>query len=67
MKIMLNGREIEVAGAILGYEQIAALAFEPTITFAKGHGFKPEGIVPRDGIVKVVDGLVITCARTGAA
>lgn len=70
MKIILNGQEVEIHGKgrrRLTYEEIAAMAYQPTVTYAKAHGKKPEGILTRHGNVMVVEGTVIDCMRTGAA
>ena len=70
MKIILNGQQTEVIGKPgrrLTYEEIAAMAYEPTVTFSRAHKNKPEGTVTRRGNVKIIEGTVITCIRTGAA
>jgi hypothetical protein len=66
-KIKLNGQEIDVNAAELTYDQIASMSYQPTITFSKGHVSKPQGIVAKGGSVKIVEGMVITCMRTGNA
>ena len=66
-KIKLNGQDIDVNVAELTYEEITALAYQPTVVFSRGHVAKPEGIVCRGGKVKVVEGMVIDCMRTGNA
>ena len=66
-KIILNGQVIDVNANELTYEQIAAMSYEPTITFGRGHVSKPEGFVAKGGKVKIVEGMVINCMRTGSA
>jgi len=67
MKIILNGQEVEVSERVLSYAQITAMVYQPTITYARGPKSKPEGIIHRDMGVKVVEGMIIDCMRTGNA
>ncbi len=67
MKIILNGQEVEVHERALSYDQIAAMAYQPTVTYSRGPKSKPQGIIHRTMSVKIVDGMIIDCIRTGNA
>lgn len=67
MKIILNGQEVEVHDRVLSYDRIAAMVYQPTVTYSRGPKSKPEGIIHKDMGVKVVEGMIIDCMRTGAA
>lgn len=72
MKITVNGRSIESESAFLTYELVCELAGEkpgnsPSCTYlAKLEGdARREGILSARGSVKLADGMVFNCMRTG--
>lgn len=70
--IVVNGTPFEVPKKdIITYTEVAALAYpgetESTfsITYTRGHGNKPEGILSPGGSVKVKEGMAFSVDRTG--
>ena len=71
--IIVNGREMETTEKELSFNAIVALAFDPvptgpyilfTITYRRGHGDKPEGILAEGQSVRVKDGMIFNVKYT---
>lgn len=73
--IVVDGSPYEIQkNNVVTYAEIVTLA-DPTypqhpettysVTYERGHGDKPEGILNPDGTVKVKDGMSFTVNRTG--
>lgn len=68
--IIVNGRKREVPKGEISYTAVVALAFpdapgrEYTVTYQRGAGNKPEGILPVDGTVKVKEGMIFEVTPT---
>jgi hypothetical protein len=74
INIVVNGQPFEVEKNEITYAEVATLAFADypqhpertySITYKRGHGNKPEGILSPGGHVKVKDGMVFTVKHTG--
>lgn len=72
--IIVNGTPHEWAKAEITYAEVVTLdvpdyAQHPEITYSvmykKGHGHKPEGVLPPGGSVKVKEGMVFSVTATG--
>ena len=71
--IIVNGREKTVVGKTLTFDQLVQLAFENpptgqficfTITYRRGHGNKPEGILTEGESVRVKEGMIFNVTAT---
>jgi len=71
--IIVNGREKEISEKELTFDELVSLAFDPvptgpyilfTITYRRGHGEKPEGILAEGQSVKIKDGMVFNVKYT---
>lgn len=71
--IIVNGRKREFTGKEITFEQVVKFAYENppygdntifTITYAKGHGEKPDGTVVSGDSVKVKEGMVFNVTAT---
>ena len=71
--IVVNGREKPVTGKELTYAEVVALAFDNpptgpnvviTITYRRGHGEKPEGMLSEGETVKIKKGMVFNVTAT---
>ncbi len=72
--IIVNGTPHEWTKGEITYAEVLTLdvpdyAQHPEITYSvkykKGHGHRPEGILPPDGSVRVKDGMVFSVSATG--
>lgn len=73
--IVVNGTPYEVPKKDeISYEEVVTLAHPDypqhpeitySVTFERGHGSKPEGILPPGSTVKVKDGMSFRVNRTG--
>lgn len=72
--IVVNGTPYEVSKDDIPYVDIVTLAFPDypsntqltySVTYERGHGNKPEGILSPGGTVKVKEGMVFSVSRTG--
>ena len=66
--VVVNGREIAVDKEELTFKEVVTLAipnadFGPgsvyTVTYRRGHGDKPEGILTKDETLKIKDRMII--------
>jgi hypothetical protein len=71
--IIVNGREKVVTTNELSFAEVVALAFDNpptgenvvfTITYRRGEGNKPEGILVEGETVKVKDGMIFNVTAT---
>ncbi len=71
--IIVNGEEKEFEGKNISYIEVVALAFGNasnndrtiyTVTYARGHGNKPEGSMVAGDSVRVKEGMVFNVVRT---
>lgn len=71
--IIVNGREKTVTTRELSFSQLVALAFDNppdgenvifTITYRRGHGNKPEGILDPGSSVRIKEGMVFNVTAT---
>lgn len=72
--IVVNGTPHEVAKDDIPYEDVVTFAFPDypsntqltySVTYERGHGNKPEGILSPGGSVKAKEGMVFSVSRTG--
>ena len=73
LTFVVNGRKKIVTDRTLSFDQLVHLAFEDpptgeficfTITYRRGHGNKPEGILNEGESLKVKDGIIVNVAVT---
>lgn len=73
LTIVVNGREKPVTDKELTYAEVVALAFDNppsgpnvviTITYRRGHGEKPEGMLSEGETVKIKKGMVFNVTAT---
>jgi hypothetical protein len=73
LTIVVNGREKTISSKELTYAEVVALAFDNpptgpnvviTITYRRGHGEKPEGMLSEGETVKVKKGMVFNVTAT---
>ena len=73
LTIIVNGREKEITGKEVTFEEVVKLAFaDPpygentmfTVTYKRGHGNKPEGSMLLGDTVKVKKGMVFNVTAT---
>lgn len=71
--IIVNGREQEWGEQEISFDQVIVLAFGSgssnpntayTVTYKRGHGSKPEGILVQGESVKVKEGMVFNATAT---
>lgn len=71
--IIVNGREKTFSEKYISFNQVVILAFGSvstnpnivyTITYKRGEGNKPEGIMDKDDEVKVKDGMIFNVTET---
>lgn len=71
--IIINGTEVEVEKGELSFDEIVRLAFENppygdntefSITYSRGHGNKPEGILHPGESVRVKEGMIFDVTAT---
>ncbi|MBN2857452.1 MAG: multiubiquitin domain-containing protein [Candidatus Delongbacteria bacterium] len=71
--LIVNGREKTWNEKEISFEQVVILAFgsispKPnmiyTITYKRGHGNNPEGLMEKDDILKVKDGMIFNVTAT---
>lgn len=71
--IIVNGTQKIVKKEEHTFDEIVVLAYETppygvntlfTVTYRKGHGNKPEGILAEDELVKVKDGMIFDVTAT---
>ncbi len=72
--IIINGTPHEVEKDELTYNEVVTLAFPDfpqhpertySVTYQRGHGSKPEGILSPGGSVKVKEGMIFYVKHTG--
>jgi len=72
--IIVNGTPHEVEKDDLSYDEVVTLAFPDfpqhpertySVTYQRGHGNKPEGILAPGGSVKVKEGMIFYVKHTG--
>jgi len=72
--IIVNGTPHEVEKDDLTYDEVVTLAFPDfpqhpertySVTYQRGHGNKPEGILSPGGSVKVKEGMIFYVKHTG--
>ncbi len=72
--IIVNGTPHEVEKAEITYNEVVTLAFPDfpqhpertySVTYQRGQGEKPEGILLPGGTVKVKDGMIFKVKHTG--
>ena len=72
-KIIVNTREKVVTGKELTFAEVVALAFNPppsgpnvflTITYRRGQGNKPEGVLVEGETVKIKEGMIFNVTAT---
>ena len=72
--IIVNGTPHEVEKDEISYDEVVTLAFPDfpqhpertySVTYANGHGEKPEGILSPGGKVKVKEGMTFKVKHTG--
>ena len=72
--IIVNGTPNEEEKDEITYDEVVILAFPDfpqhpertySVTYQKGHGNKPEGILSPGGTVKVKDGMIFYVKHTG--
>ncbi len=71
--IIINGRQLQVAGKEISFSQVVALAF-PTppagqnimfsVTYRRGHGNKPEGTLVEGQSVRLHEGMIFNVTST---
>lgn len=71
--IIVNGTQKSVDKDDLSYDEVVRLAFETppygentlfSVSYVRGHGNKPEGILAPGGSVKVKEGMIIDVTAT---
>lgn len=71
--IVVNGEAKEFEGKIISFTEIVELAYGKvsdndrtitTVTYARGHGNKPEGSMVEGDTVRVKEGMVFNVVRT---
>ena len=71
--IIVNAREKKVTEKELTFSQVVSLAFDPppsgpnvflTVTYRRGHGNKPEGILIVNETVKIKEGMIFNVTAT---
>lgn len=71
--IIINGRSHELPKDEISFAEIVALAFDGatqggnivfTVTYTRGQGNKPEGILVEGETVKLKDGMIFNVTRT---
>lgn len=74
VEIVVNGTASEVEKSIITYSEVVTLAFPDfaqhpemtySVTYQRGHGEKPEGILVPGGEVKVKDEMIFYVKHTG--
>lgn len=74
VEIVVNGTSSEVEKSIITYSEVVTLAFPDfaqhpemtySVTYQRGHGEKPEGILVPGGEVKVKDEMIFYVKHTG--
>lgn len=72
--IIVNGTQHEEQKDEISYNEVVTLAFPDfpqhpertySVTYERGHGNKPEGILPPGATVKVKDGMIFKVKHTG--
>jgi hypothetical protein len=72
--IIVNGTPQEVAKGDLTYVEVVTFAFADypsntqltySVTYERGEGHKPEGILSPGGLVKAKEGMIFSVSRTG--
>ncbi len=73
VNIVVNGREKTITGKVITFDDLVHLAFENpptgeficfTITYRRGHGNRPEGILNEGESVRVKDGMIFNVTAT---
>ena len=71
--IIVNGTQKTVGKDDLSYDEVVRLAFETppygentlfSVSYVRGHGNKPEGILAPGGTLKVKEGMIIDVTAT---
>lgn len=71
--VIVNGTPKEVAKDDLSYDEVVHLAFESppygentlfSVSYVRGHGSKPEGVLAPGQTLKVKDGMIIDVTAT---
>ncbi|MDA3837482.1 MAG: multiubiquitin domain-containing protein [Candidatus Delongbacteria bacterium] len=71
--IIVNGREKQWEGKVITFKEVVILAFEVfnpdprvtyTVTYTRGTGNKPEGIMDQDDEVKIKEGMIFNVTAT---
>ncbi|HBG69169.1 MAG: hypothetical protein A2W93_07775 [Bacteroidetes bacterium GWF2_43_63] len=75
VNIIVNGEPpYQVEKDVISYEEVVTIAFSDfpqhpertySVTYERGHGDKPAGILPPGGVVKVKDGMIFKVKHTG--
>ncbi|MDR6809644.1 hypothetical protein J2Y45_006722 [Dyadobacter sp. BE34] len=74
VEIVVNGTAFEVEKSIITYAEVVTMAFPDfaqhpemtySVTYQRGHGEKPEGILVPGGEVKVKDEMIFYVKHTG--
>lgn len=72
--IIVNGEPHQVSKDEITYNEVVTLAFPDfphhpertyAVTYERGHGNKPQGILSPGGIVKVKEGMIFYVKHTG--
>jgi len=72
--IIVNGTEKVVEKGMISYDEVVTLAYPDypqhpertySVTYQRGHGNKPEGILSPGGEVKVKEGMIFYVKFTG--
>lgn len=72
--IIVNGKPHEVEKDAITYNEVVTLAFPDfpqhpertySVTYERGHGHKPTGILSPEGTVKVKEGMIFKVKHTG--
>jgi CRISPR/Cas system endoribonuclease Cas6 (RAMP superfamily) len=69
--IIVNGAPKECPKDDISYEEVVKMAFPNysqqkvySVTYKRGMGNKPEGILPPDGTVKIKEGMIFNVSET---
>ncbi len=74
VKILVNSTEFQVEKERISYDEVVTLAFPDypqhpertySVTYTRGHGNKPEGILTPKSDVQVKDGMEFKVKHTG--
>ena len=72
--IVVEGTQHEWPKGEISYAEVVTLEFPDypqhpeitySVTYKRGHGNKPEGVLAPGGVVKVKDGMIFNVSKTG--